>query len=88
MFMDCALLAGTSLKGYILVADVEELQEHDVSEDYVKRIKTKEVLVPKEGETFIFTCADGSVKLAGQGSQVRPSNCIRQNIEEVEEHRR
>ena len=34
----------------ILVADVEELQENDASEVYVKRIKTKEFLVPKEGD--------------------------------------
>ena len=30
---------------------------------------------------------NGSVKLAGKGSEVRPSNRIRQDIEKGEEHR-
>ena len=48
--MGCALFAGGSWKGDILVADVEEFQENDASEVYVKRINTKEVIVPKEEE--------------------------------------
>ena len=43
--------------------------------------------VLREGDNFIFPCADVSVKLAGKGPEVRPSNRIRRDIEEGEEHR-
>ena len=35
----------------------------------------------KKDKICIFPCANGSVKLAGQGSEVRPSNRSRQHIE-------
>ena len=41
-------------KGYLLVADVDELQENDASGVYVKRINAKEVLVPKEDEELFL----------------------------------
>ena len=44
---------GGSWKGDLLVADVGELQEDDVSEVYLGRIETK-ILVSKEGDIFIF----------------------------------
>ena len=47
----------------------------------------KEFVVPKEGGNFIFRCANGSVQLAGEGSEVRQSNRIRQDTEEGEELR-
>ena len=79
--------AGGSWKRDILVANVEEFQENDTSEEYASRIKPKEVLVPKEGDKFIIPFADGSAKLAGTGSDVRNSSRIRQDVEEGEEHR-
>ena len=48
--------------------------------------RTKEVLVPK-GDNFIFPSDHSSTKLAGKGSEVRPSNRIRQDNEGGEEHR-
>ena len=41
----------------------------------------------KGGRTFISPCVICSVKSAGKGSRVRPSDRIRQDIEEGEEHR-
>ena len=52
-----------------------------------KGIKTNEVLVPKEGDNFMFPCVSGSAKLSGKGSEIRTSDPIRQDIEEGEEHR-
>ena len=86
IFMGYALHAGRSWTGDILAADVDELQENDASEDYVKKINTKEVFVPKK-EHFIFLCANGIVTLAGKGSEVRTSDQIQQNTEEGKEHR-
>ena len=41
------------------------LQENDASKVYSRRMKTK-VLVPKEGNNFIFPFGDGSAKVAGK----------------------
>ena len=54
---------------------------------YLRIIKTKEVLVSKEGDNFIFPFVNGSVRLAGKGSEVGPSGRIRQEFEAGEEHR-
>ena len=61
----------------LLGADVEELQEQDISEVYMKRINGKEVLVAEEGETFIFPYSNGSAKLAGKSfcnPNIRPNS--------------
>ena len=71
--------AGGSWKGDLLVADVNEQLEIDPSEVYLRRISTKEVLVPRKRDNFIFR-SDGSAKLAGKGSEVRTSDRIRQDI--------
>ena len=44
------------------------------SEVYLRRMITKAVLVPKGGDNFMFLIVDGSVKLAGRGSEVRTSD--------------
>ena len=75
-----------SCKGDILVAGVEELQENDSSEVSKESIQ-KEVSCRKKENIFIFPCANGSVKLAGEGSEVRLSDRIRQDTEEGVEHR-
>ena len=82
-----ALHAGGSWKGDVLVADVEKLQENDASDVYSRRITPKEFLVPEEGDSFMFPCANGLEKMAGKDAEIRPSNRIRQDIEEGEEHR-
>ena len=34
------------------------------------RPNAKDVLVPKQGDEFIFACADGTVQLAGKDEEV------------------
>ena len=53
---------------------------------FVKKISTKEAIVPKEGQHIIFPCANGSVIFARKGSGVRPSGRSRQDTEEGQEH--
>ena len=63
-------------------------EKNHAPEVYVKRINAKEVLVVKERDKFISPCANGKIKLAGKGSQVRSSDQIRQGPETMEEHSR
>ena len=87
-FMGYSLYAGGSWKGGILVAYVEELQENDASEVYLRRINIIEVLVPKDNkEHFKFACVNGALTLAGKVPAVRTSDEIRQDTEKGEEHR-
>ena len=79
---------GEAGKGTYSLQALMELPESHAFELYVKRIKTNEVLVPKEALNFLFSCANGSVKLARKSSEVRPSNRMWQDVEEGEEHRR
>ena len=76
-----ALHARGSCNGDVLVADVEELQENDATDVFLRRLTTKEVLVPSDGGKFIFPFVHGSAKLAGEGSEFRTSDGIRQYIE-------
>ena len=50
-------------KGDMLVADIEELANVDVSEIHARRLGAKEVMTPKIGEHVIFPVADGAVCL-------------------------
>ena len=70
----CSTCGEGGWKGELLVADVEELQENDASEVYFRKIKTEEVLVPKEGNNFTFSFCNGSAKLAGKGTAGRMSD--------------
>ena len=54
IFFRYPVYAGGSWKRDLLVADVDELQKNDASEVYLISVKTKEVLVPKEGDNFVF----------------------------------
>ena len=65
-----ALCPERSWKGDHFVADVQELQENDASEVYLRRTKTKELLVLLQGDNFISPCLSGSAKLAGKVSEV------------------
>ena len=52
---------------------------HDASKKFLKKraFRTRiarEVLVLQQGDEFIFPCADGTVKLAGKGQEVRTSH--------------
>ena len=55
-------------KGDIVVADIEELEQRDSSEIHAWRLDAKEVSTPMSGEKFIFTIADGTVKIFGARS--------------------
>ena len=46
-FLGYALYAGGIWKGYVLIADFEELETMDASEIYSKRLNAKEVILPK-----------------------------------------
>ena len=61
-------------KDDVLVAVLEELETMDASEIYSKRLNSKEVIFPKQGE-FIFPIADGRIKTLGgdqELSLIRP----------------
>ena len=54
----------------IFVEDVEELNMLDASENHVRRLNAQEILVPQNGDEFIFPCAARTVKLAGTDSDI------------------
>ena len=56
-----------------MVADIEELEEMDASELHAQRLNAKEVLTPMKGDNFIFTVADGTVKISGGEQRLRTS---------------
>ena len=53
IFLGYALIAEWIWKGDILIADLEELENLDVSEIYPRRINAKEVLISQREEEFI-----------------------------------
>ena len=75
-FLGYALYAAGIWKGDILIADLEELETMDASEIYLKRLNTKEVIFPKEGE-FTFPIADGRIKTLGGDQDLRTSTLLR-----------
>ena len=70
LFLGYALYAGGIWKGYVLVADLEELETMEASEIYSKRLNAKEVIFPKQGE-FIFPIADGRIKTSASTNSRR-----------------
>ena len=56
-----------------MVADIEELEQMDAWELHARRLNSKEVLTPMEGDKFIFPVADGTVKLSGRDQDLRTS---------------
>ena len=71
-------------KGNLFVCRRGIAGERRVRSSCQKESKQKFLCRKKEN---IFPCASCSVKLAGKSSEVRPSNRIRQEIHEGEEHR-
>ena len=76
LFLGYALYAGGSLKGDVLIEDLEELETMDASEIYSKRLNVKEVIFPRQGE-FIFPIADGRIKTPGGDQELRTSTVVR-----------
>ena len=60
------MIAGRIWKGDILIADIEELELLDASENYARRLNAKEVLITQKDGEFIFPVADGSAQLSGR----------------------
>ena len=67
-------------KGYILVADLEELEEMDASEIHAV------VILPKMGQEFIFSVADGTLKPFGGDQAPNTSILIRNQPTRGESH--
>ena len=82
IFLGYGLHAGRVWKADISVADIEELEEMDASELHARRLNAKEVLTPVEGEKFISPGADGTVKISGEGQDLRTSTFIQDSPEE------
>ena len=59
------------MKGDILTADLEDLEEMDASDNYPRRINAKEILIRQKDDEFIFPCAHGAAKLLGRDHEFR-----------------
>ena len=86
LFLGYALHLEGIWKGYILVADIEELETMDASEIYSKRLNAKEVIFPKENGKFIFPVADGRIKLPEGDQDLRTSTLVRERPIQGESH--
>ena len=54
IFLEFALIAGGIWKGYILIADIEGLENLEASEIYIRRMNAKEVLITRRKENLYF----------------------------------
>ena len=71
IFLGYELIAGGIWKGDILRADLEDLENLDVSDIYPRRIKAKEVLISQKDDEVIFPTADGTAKKSGRDYEFR-----------------
>ena len=58
-------------KRYILVANIEEVENMDASEFHPRRINAKEVFTPQKREYFTFPETDRTTKLSGRDYEFR-----------------
>ena len=77
------LVCGGFRKGDTLVADIEELERMDTSENHDRRNDAKEVTTPKSGKKI--TVSDEKVKLSGGDQVLRNSTLSRESPERGEE---
>ena len=75
LFLGCALYAGVTWKGDVLVADIEELETMDASEIYSKRLNANEVIFHQENGKF--PVADRRIKFVGGDQELRTSTLVR-----------
>ena len=75
-FLGYAVIA---VRIWILIADIEELENVDASEIYSRRL-AKEVLIPQRNGEFVFPVADGSAKLLGRHYEVHEPTPRREQI--------
>ena len=66
-------------KGDILIADIEELELLDASENYARRLNAKEVLMTQKVGEFVFPVADGSAKLSRRDYEFQEPTLRRQS---------
>ena len=79
------LYAGGIWKGDIIVADIEELEQMDASDIHARRLNAKEVLTLQRSGNFIFSVADGTVKIFGREQRLRTSTLTPDRPERGEE---
>ena len=79
------VVRGRIWKGDVMVADIEELEQMNVSELHARRLSAKEVLTPTKGEKFIFPVADRTVKVSGGDQRLRAPTLIRDRPDRGEE---
>ena len=60
------------IKEVEMIDSMDEL-EMDASELHARKLNSKEVLTPMEGDNFTFPVADGTVKLSGGDQNLRRS---------------
>ena len=70
-----------------MVADIEELENLDVSEIHARRLNVKEIITPKRGDNFIFPISDGTAKLFGRDYGVREPTLRREQPLRSEDRR-
>ena len=85
VFKGYVVNAGVVGKQTSFEADVDWLKDNDASEEYSKTWKQK-ILYRKKETIFLFPFVNGSVELARQRLEIRPSNRIRQDVKEGEGH--
>ena len=78
-------MRGGIWKGDILVADIEELERMDASENSRWKTQCKGSDNAPNGEYFIFPIADGKVRLSGGDQVLRTSTLTRDSSERGEE---
>ena len=55
---------------YLLIADIEELEQVGASELHARSLNAKVVLTPQRSGNFIFLVADGTVKIFGRAQHL------------------
>ena len=73
IFLGCVLSAKGIGKGDIKVADIEELEEMDVSELQIRRLNIKEVLTTLKDEIFLLSIVDRTIKISWGDQDLRLS---------------
>ena len=76
-YLEYSLACAENLERRLVVADIEEPENLDPSGIRARRLNSKEVRTPKNGERFIFRIADGIVKLSGRDHGFRESTSMR-----------
>ena len=85
MVLGYVLYAGGIWNGDIFVADIEELEQMDASDIHSRRLNAKEVLTPQRSGNFIFSVADGTVKIFWREQRLRTPTLTRDRPERGEE---